>query len=272
MADEHSSTLPREARTVLNERRTCVRCQGDFYEITNIGQLRCKQSFFVYDHEFIVAADHKPVADEAVSKRAATVTEYKSGGWRLYRYEPEDDVFIDARYVNHFPTPNYRALLTDGLLSEERVTAEAEADADELRSHFNAVASNNADADLHPHIRDAMSVQFYDDEDDRYLERTSFDARDDSDDDDAEIETAHFQSFARQLRVRRYDWRAERHFLEQLPHYRRAYENKAENVTWKPEPIWRTSYARYPRDVAQAYGYVMPPFIERQRVQPRWIN
>lgn len=255
-----SETLADDVRAELSKRRVCVRCGAHYYEINNIGQLRCRQMYVVFGHEFSVAADHMAVASDSNDARPATHTEMRSG-WVLYVYKEQDDYVLNNRVMNDLADPDPRALLVNELA--HRIDApERNCDAPEMRHHIEDAVSGGADDHLHPSLRNALCMRFDvvdDDEDDGEDDNGALDNHGE-DDGRALLDTdTDFKAFVTHTTVRRYDWRAVKRIEAQIETLRARYDASRARGAQRRIPITQTPYAHDKNLMRYVFGFRVAP-------------
>lgn len=245
-----SAALPRDVSVQLNERHICLKCGERFTEFNNIGRLRCTQTYYLYDRQFTVAADHMAPDSSVGEQRRATPEELRSASC-LYVYDEDNDFLVDDRYYSLLPTPDDRALV---IAVDENEHEDQESRTNNAQYHMKHLLRTDGDEHLHPSIRRAMQMC------DDVTDDVSSIEESDSNSEDDEVEDLrawndNFESFTKRYRIRRYDWRREADIMAfEVPKAKLAYEKRALDSGIKRIPIENTKYRYHPEYVLRARG------------------
>jgi hypothetical protein len=114
--------FPPDLERELNHKYRCARCGKWYVEIDNIGQLRCRQQYFIMGKFWSVAADHIPMSGQDEHWREPVSIDQLKRSWVLYVYtdEPGDIVDIDSRYSQSLPRVDGRCVLRDSRYDEDK--------------------------------------------------------------------------------------------------------------------------------------------------------
>lgn len=99
----------------LNSKYRCVRCGKWYVEIDNIGQLRCRQQYFIGGRMWSVAADHMQMCSEDEHWRDPVGQDQLKRSWICYVYaDSADDIIdIDSRYARLLKPVDARCIIRD---------------------------------------------------------------------------------------------------------------------------------------------------------------
>lgn len=131
--------FPADLERELNQKYRCVRCGRHYVEIDNIGQLKCRQHYYIEGRLWSVAADHMPMDHEDAYCREPVSREQLKKNWLLYVYTDEGDdvVDIDSRYARSLRPVDARCVMRDTRHGEDLLDASVrESDVMTLGAHI----------------------------------------------------------------------------------------------------------------------------------------